>query len=182
MAKISSLIKEKIGTLSKKELEKLVIKAASKDKSLHDYLLVNHFDKEFGEQDLFEQAKDEIEILFRKNYKGFAEELQLANMLGACLKRIIMFSKVCKNKNLEADLIMLVLEIPFSLSSNMFCTCFTVYNYNVVLLLKRIIHLLNTKMHEDFKIQYQTKINVYLTTLHRTSEYLSYVSALPKNI
>ena len=182
MAKVATVITTKIGELSKKELEKLVLKAAAKDKFFHDYLLVNYFEKEHGEQDLFEQAKAEIEILLHKNYKGFAEEIQLANMLGACAKRITEFSKICKNKSLEADLIMMVLEIPFSLSTNIFCTCFTAFNYKVVLLMKRIINLLQNKMHEDYQVQYRKNINEYLTILHRTSGYLDYVNALPHDI
>lgn len=182
MAKTASIISSQISSLSKKELEKLVLKAAAKDKSFHDYLLVNYFDKESGEQDLFNKAKDDLDILFRKNYRGFSEELQLANMLGACAKRINEFSKNCKNKQFEADLLMYVLEIPFSLSENMFGTCFTAYNFKVVSLVKRVITLVNTKMHEDFKIEYQTKINSYLNILHRYSSHLDYVYALPEKI
>ncbi len=75
MAKPASIITANISNLSKKELESLVLKAAAKDKSFHDYLLINYFDKEFGEQDLFELAKNDINILISKRYKGFAEEL-----------------------------------------------------------------------------------------------------------
>ncbi len=182
MSKVSSIISSQIGNLSKKELEKLVLKAAAKDKAFHNHLLVNYFDKEFGEQDLFEEAKTDLDHLTKKGYKGFSEELQLANMLGACSKRITEFSKNCKNKHLEADLIMHVLQIPFSLSTNMFCTCFTAYNYKVVLLLKRLISLVESRMHEDYKIQYQSKINDYLNILHRTSQHLDYVYSLPKSI
>lgn len=126
MSKVSSTISSQISNLTKKELEKLVLKAASKDTTFHNYLLVNYFDKEFGEQDLFEEAKTDIDLLMKKGYKGFSEELRLANMLGACSKRITEFSKNCTNKHLEADLILHVLQIPFSLSTNLFCTCFTV--------------------------------------------------------
>ncbi len=182
MSKIASILSSQIGNLSKKELEKLVLKAASKDKSFHDYLVVNYFDKTDGEQELYEQAREDLEKLFRKNYKGYAEEQRLAGMLGACAKRITEFSKNCKNKNLEADLLMQVLEIPFSISSNSFTTCFTAYNYKVVSILKRVITLIETKMHEDYKIQYQSKINEYLIILHQTSSHLDYVYSLPKNI
>lgn len=182
MAKVESIISSQIGNLSKKELEKLVLKAAAKDKSFHDYLLVNYFDKEYGEQELFEQAKEDLEKLFQKKYKGFAKELQLAEMLGACAKRITAFSKNIKNKQFEADLLMHVLEIPFSLPANMFGTCFTAYNYKVVLLLKRVITLVELKMHEDYKIQYQSKINDYLNILHRSSSHLDYVYSLTKSI
>lgn len=179
MAKVSDIITSQISNLSKKDLEKLLLKAAGRDKGFHDYLLVNYFDKEYGEKDLFEQAKEDLDVLFSKKYKGFAEELRMAEMLKACTKRIVAFSKVCKNKNLEADLIMYVLEAPFSLPADMFKTCFTAYNYKVVLLLKRVINLLDKKMHEDYKIQYQSKIDSYLKILHSTCSYLDYVNDLP---
>lgn len=182
MAKPASIISSNISNLSKKELEKLVLKAAANDKSFHDYLLVNYFDKEFGEEDLYDQAKSDIDFLISKNYKGFAEELRLANMLAACMKRIVEFSKVSKNKNLDADLILYVLEVPFSMSSNVFCTCFTAFNYKVVVLLKRVINIVQNKLHSDFMVEYREVINEYLSILHRTCSYLDYVSALPKRI
>lgn len=182
MPKVASIISSQISGISKKELEKLVLKAAAKNKSFHDYLLVNYFDKEFGEQDLFEEAKKDLDILIRKNYKGFSEELQLANMLAACGKRIVEFSKSCKNKNLEADLLLHVLQIPFSLSEDMLGTCFTAYNYKIVLLLKRLINLVKSKMHPDFMIEYRPLINGYLATIHRTSSHLDYINDLPETI
>ena len=64
MAKVNPEIITEIEKLSKKELEKLVLKAASKDKSFHDYLLVNFADKDFWGKDLFEEAKSDIYKLF----------------------------------------------------------------------------------------------------------------------
>ncbi len=182
MAKVSITISSQISALSKKELEKLVLKAASKDKSFHDYLLINYFEKEYGEQDLFEEAKSDLDALFVKRYKGYAEEEKIAHMLGACGKRIAEFSKVCKNMNLEADLILYALEIPFSMNEKSFGTCFTSLNHKTVLLVKRLMKLVESKMHEDFKIQYQSKINNYLNILHRSSSHLDYVYVLPKSI
>jgi hypothetical protein len=182
MAQINIETKQAIKKLGKDELEKLVIKAATKDNSFYNYLLVNYVDKEFGEQDLYEKAKEDIDVLFRKSYKGFSKELQLANMLAACHKRINEFSKICKNKELELKLFMHVLEIPFSLSSDLFGTCFTNYNYRVSLLLKKAISLLQNKLHQDYAIEYSKTINAYLETLHRASNYLDCVSNLPLSI
>ncbi len=182
MPKINTETKDAIKKLGRDELEKLVIKAASKDSSFYDYLLVNYVDKEFGEQDLYEKAKEDLDFLFKKSYKGFAEELQLANMLASCHKRINEFSKICKNKELELNLIMQILALPFSLSSNLFCTCFTNYNYRVSLLLKKAISLLQNKLHQYYAIEYSKTINDYLQTIHRTSSYLDCVSSLPLSI
>ncbi len=182
MATISVEIKEGIAALSKKELEKLVIKAASKDKSFYNYLFVNYFNKESGEQELHNKTKADLDTLIHKSYRGFSEELQLANMLSACVKRINEFSKVCKNKKFEVDLIMYVLEIPFSANSNYLGTCFTAFDYKVGLLVKRVITLLTKKLHPDYLIQYTQTINQYLIVLHRTSSHMNLVYSLPKTI
>lgn len=71
--------------------------------------------------------------------------------IGECGKRITAFSKVCKNKSLEADLIMYVLETPFSMGKRSFETCFTSFNYKAALLVKRLMVFVQTKMHEDYK-------------------------------
>ncbi len=123
-----------------------------------------------------------MEIIFRKRYKGFSEQLQLANMLRACIKRINEFTKISKNKVLEADLLLHILEIPFSLTTNMFGTCFTQYDTKVAMILNRLINIVTKKLHEDYKIEYEDKINDYLQILHRTSSHIDTVYNLPKAI
>src|SRR6266487_3682232 len=114
MPKVEGELKKQIQSLSKADLEKIVIRLAAKHKEVHDFLIVNYLDTRFGEKDLFEQAKDDIEMLFSKNYKGYSEELKLAAMIEACVKRINQFQVICKNKNLEADLILMVLDEVFT--------------------------------------------------------------------
>ncbi len=182
MPKISTEIKNRIATISKTELEKIIIKMAAKDKAVFDYLLVNYLEKETGENDLFEETKMDLDSLFRKSYKGFSKELQLANMLSACIKRINQFSKICKKRDLEADLMMHVLEFIFSHSTNLFGTCFTAYDYKVAQMINRVITLVQTKLHPDYKIQYVEKINNYLTILHRTSNHINFIDGLRQSI
>ena len=182
MPKLDAEFKKQIKSLSKTALEEIVIRVAAKHKEVHDFLLVNFFDKEFGEQDLFEQVRQDIEVLFTKKYRGFSEQLQLASMIEACVKRINEFQKICKSKNLEADLILMVLNKVFSDSPTEFGTCFTRYDYKTGLLLKRLITLVTSKLHPDFKIEYRNNINQYLNILHKTSNHVDTVYALPKEI
>ena len=182
MDSITEQIKCKISTLSRNELEKLVLKAASKHKEFNAFLRVNYIDKQSAEDELFDEAKADLGILMGKSYKGYAQELKLANMLTACNKRVMGFSKVCKNKKSEADLLMLILEIPFSLSGKILGTCFTVLDYKVALILKKVITLINTKLHPDYKMEYQEKINRYLNIMHSTSNHIDSVYALPKEL
>lgn len=182
MEKMDASIKQAITRLSKKELEKLVLRAAQRHKEFHDYVWVTHADQEFGEAELFEKAKADLEILFRKRYKGFSEELQLANMLAACLKRINEFGRACRNSELELRLILFVLDIPFSLNTSLFCTCFTAYNQKVYLLLRKAVTVLQKKLHVDYRADYEPKLNEYLNIMHRTSGHLNYISNLPGKV
>lgn len=182
MPKINLHFKDKIALLSKADLVKLIIKAASMNQQFHDYMIVNYVDTGNGEKELYESAKRDLELLFKKSYKGFSEELKLASMLSFCNKRINEFAKICTDKSLEMELIMHVLEIPFSLSTNHFTTCFTRYNQQVYFLVKKALTMLKSKLHEDYHIQFAPKLNEYLTILHRTSSHLDYIYTLPESI
>lgn len=182
MPRLDKETKERIKNLEYSELQNIVIKLSSKEKSVYDYVYANYLDKEFGEKELFETTKADLEIIFRKRHKGFSEQLQIANMLGACVKRINEFCKISKNKTLEADLLLHILEIPFSLTTNMFGTCFTQYDTKVAIIVKRLINIVTRKLHEDYRIEYAETINDYLQILHRTSSHIDTVYNLPKEI
>lgn len=175
-------IKEQIQKLDIQDLQDIVISLASRDKAAYDYILLHYLDKENGEQALFEATKADLEIIFRKRHKGFTEELQLTNMLGACIKRINEFTAVSKNKVLEAELLLYILQVPFSLTTNLFGTCFTQYDTKVAIIVKRLITVVTKKLHEDYKVEYEDKINEYLQILHRTSNHLDIVCGLPNRI
>jgi len=182
ISKIDSSIPEALSNLKKEDLLKLVLKAASKDKSFHDYLLVNIGDTELGEEELFQQALAELDLILAKQHKGFTKELRMANALQACNKCVETFGKVCKNKKYELDLIMHLLQKVFYNSQLSFGTCFTNYDYRVTLLLKKAISLLTKKMHEDYKMDYAEEINHYLSMLKSRANYFDFVSALPEKI
>ena len=105
MPRLDKETKEQIKKLNHSDLQDIVLKLASKDKSVYDYILANYLDKEYGEKDLFEATKVDLEIIFQKKHKGYSEQLKVANMLGACIKRINEFTKISKNKVYEADLL-----------------------------------------------------------------------------
>lgn len=178
ISKIDSSIIQTLSKLTKEDLLKLVLKAASKDKTFHDYLLVNIGDTESGEKDLFQQAL----VILAKQHKGFTKELRMANALQACNKHVETFGKVCKNKKYELELVMYLLRKVFYNAQLSFGTCFTNFDYRVALLLKKAISLLTKKMHEDYKVDYAEEINHYLSILKSRANYFDFVSALPDKI
>jgi len=182
MPRLSLEIKQQIKELPKDKLEEIVLKMAAKEKSFFDFLQVNYLDKSGGENELFEKTKADLDKLFAKSYKGYAEQLKLVKMLNASIKRLNEFTKVCKNNVLEADLLLHVLEEAFGYPYDMFGTCFTTYDTRVGIILRRLMNLVLNKMHPDHLISYQDKINKYLTILHRTSNHIDAIYGMPKSI
>ena len=182
MPRLDKETKERIKKLEYKELQDIVLKLASKEKPVYDYIFTKYLDKESGEKELFEATKADLEILFRKRYKGFSTELQLANMLGACIRRVNEFTKISNNKVLEADLLLHILKVPFAYTPEMFGTCFTQYDSKVALILRRLITLVTKKLHEDYRIEYENTINRYLQILHSNSNHIDAVYNLPEAI
>ena len=108
MPRDKAILKAQVNELSKKELVDIVLKLAGKRYN-YEYLLVNFLDKDGGEQTLFEEAKEAIDTLCLKEYKGRTIQHQLAKKLNACTKRIGEFTVETKNKKLETDLVLYVL-------------------------------------------------------------------------
>lgn len=181
MAKTENKIPDLIKGLEKKELEKLVVLAAKKNKEFYDYILLNYSDKKEVEQYLFDETVADINTLRFKRYKGFSELLQYGNMLAAMHKRINQFEKTSKNKQLTMDLILFVLEEPFSFPAQSYHTCFTNFNYRVALLVKKAISIYK-KLHEDIQTDYTEVLNNYLSFLKKESSHLDFVYNMPETL
>ena len=181
MSRDKAILKAQVNELSKKELVDIVLKLAGKRYN-YEYLLVNFLDKDGGEQTLFEEAKEAIDILFNKEYKGRTIQHQLAKRLNACTKRIGEFTVETKSKKLETDLVLYVLEMQFANPSKVFGARFSGYDYKVGLLLKRLINLVTKKLHPDYLIDYQDQLNEFLTKLHHTSDRINTIYDLPQAI
>jgi hypothetical protein len=176
-----AILKEQVSELPKKELVDIVLKLAGKRYN-YEFLLVNFLDKDGGEQILFEEAKEAIDKLNQKEFKGRTIQHQLAKRLNACTKRITEFTVETKSKKLEADLVLYVLELQFAHAPKVFGARFSGYDYKVGLLLKRLINIVSKKLHPDYLIDYLDNINVFLTKLHHTSNRINTIYDLPKLI
>lgn len=180
MAQKNTEIKEWINSLSKNELAEIVLKLSAK-KEIYNFLSINYFDKERGEIEFYNKTLTEIDSLYGKRYKGFSEQLRLANMLVACNKKVNEFTQISTNKKLEADMLMYILNDVFVYYKDLLGTCFTTFDTKVALILRRLINLLK-KMHPDYLVEYQDKVNGYLEVLHARSNHINTVYNLPKSI
>jgi hypothetical protein len=182
MPKLDSETRDKIKDLSKTDLQKIVLKFASQNKEVLDFIKVNYLDKEVGEQELFAETKDDLDLLMNKGYIGRSRELKAARMLGACSERITQFSKVTNNKKLEADLIVFVLDDTFNSGYASQSTCFTAYDNKLRLLVSRLLTIVTKKLHPDLKLDYRNKLNEFLQRLHGGSNHLDAVYVMPHEI
>ncbi|MDR3651742.1 MAG: hypothetical protein P4L34_02075 [Paludibacter sp.] len=178
MVRNKILLKEQVNELSKNELVDIVLKLAAKRYN-YEFMLVNFLDKEGGEHTLFEQAKEDIDMLWKKDFKGSTELKKLVKKLNACTKRIAEFTIEAKNKKLEADLVLYLLELQFSNPLKMFGAHVSGYDYKVGLLVKRLIALVTKKLHPDYFVDYQDKINEFLKRLHHSSNRINTIKELP---
>ena len=167
MPRISKETRDQIRQIDGDELAKIVIHLASKDESAYDYILLNYLDPENGKEELFEEAKLDIDEFFEHNYRGRALQIKVANMLTDCNKRIKTFASVSKDKAMEADLMIYVLDDIFLLGEGEFGTCWTKFDHKVAMMVKRLITIVEKKLHEDLKIEYREPINGYLRILKK---------------
>jgi len=174
-----AFLKEQVSELSKKELVEIVIKLSAK-KPNFDFLLINYLDKDGGEQSLFNEVIDDIETLCQKEYKGRTIQHQLVKRLKACTKKMTEFTTSVKNKKLEADLMVYLLDLQFTQPTKVFGARFSGYDYKVGLLLKKLITLVTKKMHPDYMIDYQDKINDFLDKIHLSSNHIQTIKDLPR--
>lgn len=181
MPREKAILKEQLAGLSKKELVDIVLKLAGKRYN-YEFLLVNFLDREGGEQTLYEEARQDIDKLIQKDYKGRTTQHQLVKKLNACTKRITEFKVETKSKKLEADLLMYVLGLQFENPARVFGARYSGYDYKVGLLLKRLITLVTKRLHPDYLIDYEDRINEYLTRLHQTSSRIKTIYELPKHL
>lgn len=181
MPRDKAILKEQVNELSKKELVDIVLRLATKRYN-YEFLLVNFLDKDGGEQMLFEEARQDIDKLSKKEFKGRTIQHQMVKRLNACTKRITEFTVETKSKKLEADLVLHVLEIQFANPPKVFGARFSGYDYKVGLLLKRLITLVTKKLHPDYLMDYQDKINEFLIKLHHTSNRINTIYDLPQQI
>ena len=181
MSRSKAILKEQVNELSKKELVDIVLKLAGKRYN-YEFLLVNFLDKDGGEQTLYDEAYEAIDKLSQKEYKGRTLQHQLAKRLNACTTRITEFKVETKSKKLEADLVSYVLELQFENPPSVFGARFSGYDYKVALLLKRLISIVTKKLHPDYLIDYQDKINDYLQRMHKTSNRIKTIYDLPTHI
>ncbi len=164
MATKISEIKKLISSIPETDYYNLLVKAATKDKSFCDFLMLTYSFKGFSEIDLFNEAKKDISSIVSKRYVGYYHIDKVASFIPLLTKRINEFAKISKNKKLEADLMLYALDL--AIDPYFFNDCFTQYENKLSSFAAKLIDLVFNDLHEDYFADYRDPINKLLEELH----------------
>ncbi len=182
MPKLTAEIKKQIKGLPKADLEQIVLKSAGRDKYWYEYIYVHFLNPGYGEQDLFEDYKLELDKLSQKSFPGRHESMRLNRLLKASNTLIRQFHQIVKKTHLEVELYLHALDFHFEISPGHLGGRYQVYDNNVARTLKKVIAMTRDKLHDDYLLEYGGKINGYLLTLHRLAPFNPIVRELPRQI
>ena len=182
MPRLSKEFKQAIKEIPVKELQKLVMQFASKNREIYDFINLQYVEGEDAEEELFEETKEKIsdEILFLGE-RGIIQK-NLAKAITKSVGYINHFVKVTKNKNREADLLRNLLDKVFENYADELGTCWTVFDSKLAVTTNRLYNLVTKKLHEDYWIEFREDLNRFLDVLHSRSNYLDYVNEMPKSL
>ena len=182
MPKVNKGDRELIKQLPQGELANIVIKLISKDKNAYDLVYISYLNQETGEKDVYENTLSNINACFYKSYTGRIQSQRDAKMLSACIRELNSFTKISKNKTMEADLIMVILKEAIIDRKDSFGSYFTAFDNKVAQILKILLTIITKKIHPDYLIDYQEDVNTYLKIFSKYSCHNSFTYELPKNI
>jgi hypothetical protein len=182
MTVLSKDFKKAIEEIPVPDLQKLVMKAATKNRELYDMINIQFVSGKQAEKELFEVAKDRaLDELYYIDDRGVLQK-NLAKAIGKAIKHINHYVKVTSNQVGEAELLHSLLDEIFKDYSNELGTCWTVYDSKLAVTTNRFYNLVTKKLHEDYLIEYKEPLNDFLKTLHSKSNHLDFVYDMPNTI
>lgn len=182
MPKLTAEIKKQIKALSKTDLEQIALKCTGRDKYWYEYVYVHFLNPEYGEEDLFEDYKLELDKLSLKSFPGRLESMRLTRLLKASNTLIRQFHRIGKKPHLEVELYLYALDMHFDTAAVHLGGHYQVYDNNIARTLKKVLTMIREKLHDDYLLEYRGRINGYLLTLHRLAPFNAIVKELPRAI
>src|SRR3990172_13178449 len=175
MPRLSKEFKEAIEEISVPDIRKLVRELAAKNQEIHELINLKYVTGKTVEQDLFEETKQKVlgEIIFM-NYRRNVQK-PLAKAISRAVKHINCFVKITKNKVLEAELLLALLNEVYDNYSDKLGTCWRVFDSKLAVTTYRFQNLVTTKLHEDYLIEYKEPLNRFLRILQTKSRHLDYI-------
>jgi hypothetical protein len=182
MPRLSTEFKQAIQKITEKELQDLVVKAASKSQEIYDWINIHYVDKQEAQKQLYKETKDEAlgEVYGYRDQRIIQKSL--AKAIGNAVKHINYYAKITNDFVGEAELLNSILNFVFDRFTDDLGTCWTVFDSKLAITTNRLYNLVTKKLHEDYLIEYRDNLNRYLGILHSKSNHLDYINNMPKSI
>ncbi|MDX2190484.1 MAG: hypothetical protein SFY32_11530 [Bacteroidota bacterium] len=174
-------IKQTISSMPRVELEKILLKILARESDLRDTIVLNYLDPEFGQENYYLKIKDKLESLKTKPQKGHSFEKKTTHYLRDCSKLISKYGRISKNHINECDLMVATLDPIFNNHTKNLGKSYKSFDIRLAMLVERLMKTVKTKLHEDYFIEYEPKINGYISTLKQYSAHIERVANLPKS-
>lgn len=182
MPRLSKEFKQAVQGIPLEELQKLLMQLSSKNSEIYDLINLKYVSGNDAEDELFEEIKEKVEdeICFIGE-RGIIQK-NLAKAISKAVGHINYFSKVTKNKEREAELLVCLLDEVFKNYTGELGTCWTVFDSKVAVTTNRLYNHITKKLHEDYLIEFTEPMNRFLSILHANSNHLNYVYGMPKSM
>lgn len=182
MPRLSKEFKQAIQKISEKELQELVVKAASKSQEIYDWINIHYVDGQEAKKQFFKETKDKaLGEVYAYSDRGIIQK-SLAKAIGNAVKQINYYVKVTNDFVGEAELLNSILTFVFERFTDELGTCWTAFDSKLAVTTNRLYNLVTKKLHEDYRIEYRESLNRYLKILHSESNHLDYIYNMPKSI
>jgi len=182
MPRLSKEFKQAIQEIPEKDLQELIVKAASKNQEIYDWINIHYVDKQEAKKQLFKETKDKAlaEVYGYRDQRIIQKSL--AKAIGNAVKHINYYAKITNDLVGEAELLNSILTFVFERFTDDLGTCWTVFDSKLAVTTNRLYNLVTKKLHKDYLIEYRDNLNEYLGILHSRSNHLDYIYNMPKSI
>ncbi len=154
-------------------MKKIIFRFLQINQDVYDSLVYEYVNNN-NNTELFENTKDEIEFIL-SIFSGRTIQKQLAKAISKSVKEINRFTKITKDKKLEADLLVFLLKIVFDNYGDCIGTCWTVFDSRVAITTNRLCNLVKNKLHYDYWIEYRSDLSSFIERLKKTSNHINTV-------
>ena len=174
MPRLSEEFKVAIKNLPPKELQKIVLKIARSNKEIYDNLCIEYLNGEEKTEELFEEARYNILFELEGCWSRIPARTITKGMAKA-VKHLNQFAKTTKNKRMEADLLVELINKVLADYESELGTFYTGFDYKLAVLINRLRNLVTKKLHPDMYIEYEEKLTRYFEVLNENCRHIDYV-------
>jgi len=176
--KMSPELKEILHDQSIKKLVSIIQKQANKDTAFLISLKMEFLDKEEIEEMLYEEYSQIIDSKLYDSTRYTRVYMHAYKTLMNAVKELNKFTKLCKNKKMEADLLALIMEYVFENYSDEFGTYYTQFDNKVAITFQRWYNVVTKKLHPDYHVEYFEDMEKYYNILKRKCDHIDRVYGL----